>query len=69
MSKNLDNKYYVCFSVPLSGAKRLRLSDITHSNMKVNWDHAPGKVRNYIVKYKASEEDEVKEVNLCVKIN
>uniref|UniRef100_A0A670YK30 Collagen type XII alpha 1 chain n=1 Tax=Pseudonaja textilis TaxID=8673 RepID=A0A670YK30_PSETE len=53
-------------TLPLSGAKRLRLSDITHSSMKVSWDHAPGKVRNYIVKYKAAEEDEIKEVNLCI---
>ncbi|XP_039202568.1 collagen alpha-1(XII) chain isoform X3 [Crotalus tigris] len=51
-------------TLPLSGAKRLRLSDITHSSMKVNWDHAPGKVRNYIVKYKAAEEDDVKEVKV-----
>ncbi|XP_013922004.1 PREDICTED: collagen alpha-1(XII) chain-like, partial [Thamnophis sirtalis] len=51
-------------TLPLSGAKRLRLSDITHSSMKVNWDHAPGKVRNYVVRYKAAEEDEVKEIKV-----
>uniref|UniRef100_A0A8D2LYC8 Collagen alpha-1(XII) chain n=1 Tax=Varanus komodoensis TaxID=61221 RepID=A0A8D2LYC8_VARKO len=50
-------------TLPLSGAKSLRIRDITHSSMRVNWEHAPGKVRKYILRYKAPE-DEIKEVEV-----
>uniref|UniRef100_A0A8D0CFC3 Collagen alpha-1(XII) chain n=2 Tax=Salvator merianae TaxID=96440 RepID=A0A8D0CFC3_SALMN len=51
-------------TLPLSGAKSLRIRDITHSSMRVMWERAPGKVRKYIVKYKADEEDDIKEVEV-----
>lgn len=39
----------------------LRITDVTHSAMKLNWDAAPGAVRKYIITYKP-EEGELKEV-------
>ncbi|XP_077162695.1 collagen alpha-1(XII) chain isoform X2 [Paroedura picta] len=51
-------------TLPLSGAKSLRARDITHSSMRVYWEPAPGKVRKYILRYKAGEDDEVKEVEV-----
>ncbi|KAL8172633.1 UNVERIFIED_CONTAM: hypothetical protein K2H54_004142 [Gekko kuhli] len=51
-------------TLPLSGARSLRARDITHSSMRVYWEAASGKVRKYIVKYKAGEDDDVKEVEV-----
>ncbi|XP_062981009.1 collagen alpha-1(XII) chain isoform X2 [Elgaria multicarinata webbii] len=51
-------------TLPLSGAKSLRIRDITHSSMRVYWEHAPGNVRKYILRYKAAEEDDMKEVEV-----
>ncbi|CAL1585760.1 unnamed protein product [Knipowitschia caucasica] len=33
----------------------LRISDVTHSSMKLNWDEAPAPVKKYIITYKAEE--------------
>ncbi|KAA8582941.1 hypothetical protein FQN60_015487 [Etheostoma spectabile] len=35
-------------TLPLSPAGVLRISDVTHSTMRLNWDAAPGAVRNLI---------------------
>uniref|UniRef100_A0A8C5CCN3 Collagen type XII alpha 1 chain n=1 Tax=Gadus morhua TaxID=8049 RepID=A0A8C5CCN3_GADMO len=35
----------------------LRISDVTHSAMKLKWDAAPGNVRKYILTYKPDEGD------------
>ncbi|XP_070400788.1 collagen alpha-1(XII) chain isoform X2 [Nothobranchius furzeri] len=51
----------VTLPVPPAGA--LRISDVTHSSMKVNWDAAPGAVRQYIITYKP-EEGDLKEVEV-----
>nr|XP_028578625.1 collagen alpha-1(XII) chain isoform X4 [Podarcis muralis] len=51
-------------TLPLSGAKSLMIRDITHSSMRVVWERAPGKVRKYILRYKAAGEDDVKELEL-----
>ncbi|XP_061479123.1 collagen alpha-1(XII) chain isoform X1 [Rhineura floridana] len=51
-------------TLPLSGAKSLRIRDITHSSMRVIWERAPGNVHKYILRYKAAEEAEVKEVEV-----
>ncbi|CAI5769701.1 collagen alpha-1(XII) chain isoform X1 [Podarcis lilfordi] len=51
-------------TLPLSGAKSLMIRDITHSSMRVIWERAPGKVRKYILKYKAAGEDDVKELEV-----
>ncbi|XP_053142880.1 collagen alpha-1(XII) chain isoform X4 [Hemicordylus capensis] len=51
-------------TLPLSGAKSLKIRDVTHSSMRVSWERAPGKVRKYILRYKASEEDDIKEVEV-----
>lgn len=50
-------------AVPRPAAGQLRISDVTHSTMRLNWDAAPGPVRKYIITYKP-EEGEVKEVQL-----
>uniref|UniRef100_A0A8D0HQC1 Collagen type XII alpha 1 chain n=1 Tax=Sphenodon punctatus TaxID=8508 RepID=A0A8D0HQC1_SPHPU len=51
-------------TLPLSGAKSLRVRDITHSSMNVYWEPAPGNVRKYIVRYKTAEEEDLKEVEV-----
>uniref|UniRef100_K7FGW4 Collagen alpha-1(XII) chain n=1 Tax=Pelodiscus sinensis TaxID=13735 RepID=K7FGW4_PELSI len=51
-------------TLPLAGAKSLRVRDITHSSMNVIWDTAPGKVRKYILRYKTTLGDEPKEVEV-----
>lgn len=48
-------------SVPRPPAGVLRITDTTHSTMRLNWDAAPGAVRKYLITYKP-EEGEVKEV-------
>lgn len=45
--------------MPPAGA--LRISGVTHSRMRLNWDAAPGQVRKYIITYKP-EDAEAKEV-------
>ncbi|KAG6934328.1 collagen type XII alpha 1 chain, partial [Chelydra serpentina] len=51
-------------TLPLAGAKSLRVRDITHSSMNVIWDPAPGKVRKYLLRYKTTLGDEPKEVEV-----
>lgn len=41
--------------MPPSG--ELRITDVTHSAMLLNWDAAPGPVRKYIITYKAEDSD------------
>lgn len=48
-------------SVPVPPAGILRITDVTHSTMKLNWDAAPGEVSKYMITYKP-EEGDVKEV-------
>ncbi|CAJ1073879.1 collagen alpha-1(XII) chain isoform X2 [Xyrichtys novacula] len=50
-------------TLPLPPAGELRVRDITHSTMKLNWDAAPGAVRKYLVTYKP-EEGEAKELEV-----
>uniref|UniRef100_A0A3B4F2M5 Collagen type XII alpha 1 chain n=1 Tax=Pundamilia nyererei TaxID=303518 RepID=A0A3B4F2M5_9CICH len=50
-------------TLPRPAAGQLRISDVTHSTMKLNWDAAPGPVRKYIITYKP-EEGEVKEIEV-----
>ncbi|CAL8395351.1 unnamed protein product [Arctogadus glacialis] len=38
-------------------AGELRISDVTHSSMRLQWDAAPGTVRKYILTYKPDEGD------------
>ncbi|XP_056260514.1 collagen alpha-1(XII) chain isoform X3 [Seriola aureovittata] len=40
----------VTLPMPPSGA--LRITDVTHSTMKLNWDASPGPVRKYMITYK-----------------
>ncbi|KAM8847495.1 collagen alpha-1(XII) chain isoform 4-T4 [Synchiropus picturatus] len=44
-------------TLPLSPAGVLRISDVTHSTMKLNWDAAPGPVQKYMVTYKPEDGD------------
>lgn len=44
-------------------AGELRVRDITHSTMTLDWDAAPGPVRKYLITYKP-ESGEAKEVSL-----
>lgn len=52
-----------CVAVPLPPAGELRISEVTHSSMRLMWDAAPGMVRKYIITYKR-EDGELKEVML-----
>uniref|UniRef100_A0A7N8WUY7 Collagen alpha-1(XII) chain n=1 Tax=Mastacembelus armatus TaxID=205130 RepID=A0A7N8WUY7_9TELE len=49
-------------TLPVPPAGVLRITDVTHSTMRLNWDAAPGAVRKYIITYKP-EDGDVKEVN------
>lgn len=40
------------FSVPLPPSGNLKITDVTHSSMRLNWDPAPGKVTKYIITYR-----------------
>uniref|UniRef100_UPI0037E99097 collagen alpha-1(XII) chain n=1 Tax=Semicossyphus pulcher TaxID=241346 RepID=UPI0037E99097 len=44
-------------TLPVPPAGVLRITDITHSAMRLNWDAAPGAVRKYIINYKPEEGD------------
>ncbi|GAA6231691.1 collagen alpha-1(XII) chain-like isoform X1 [Lates japonicus] len=50
-------------TLPRAPAGVLRITDVTHSTMKLNWDAAPGPVRRYIITYKP-EEGDLKEVDV-----
>ncbi|KAI4875292.1 hypothetical protein NFI96_022562 [Prochilodus magdalenae] len=50
-------------TLPLPLAGELRITDVTHSSMLLDWDGAPGPVRKYIITYKP-EEGEVKELEV-----
>lgn len=57
--------FFFCISplsvVPIPPSGELRITDVTHSTMQLDWDAAPGAVRKYIITYKP-EEGELKEV-------
>ncbi|XP_034531147.1 collagen alpha-1(XII) chain [Notolabrus celidotus] len=44
-------------TLPLPPAGELKVRDITHSSMRLNWDAAPGLVRKYLITYKPEEGD------------
>ncbi|XP_061561152.1 collagen alpha-1(XII) chain isoform X5 [Phycodurus eques] len=50
-------------TLPMPPAGALRISSVTHSSMKLNWDAAPGLVRKYIITYKPEGTD-TKEVEV-----
>uniref|UniRef100_A0A4W5P3T0 Collagen alpha-1(XII) chain n=1 Tax=Hucho hucho TaxID=62062 RepID=A0A4W5P3T0_9TELE len=50
-------------TLPMPPAGELRVRDVTHSSLKINWDAAPGAVLKYIITYKP-DEGEAKEVRL-----
>ncbi|XP_041716799.1 collagen alpha-1(XII) chain isoform X4 [Coregonus clupeaformis] len=50
-------------TLPLPPSGKLRITGVTHSAMKLNWDASPGKVLKYIITYKP-EEGELKEVEV-----
>ncbi|KAI1895827.1 hypothetical protein AGOR_G00110770 [Albula goreensis] len=50
-------------TLPLPPAGELRITDVTHSTMQLDWDAAPGPVRKYIITYKA-EDGEAKELEV-----
>ncbi|XP_056152395.1 collagen alpha-1(XII) chain-like isoform X2 [Lampris incognitus] len=50
-------------TLPLSPAGELRVFDVTHSTMKLDWDAAPGPVRKYLITYKP-EDGEAKELEV-----
>lgn len=53
-----------CRSVPLPPAGELRVRDVTHSTMNLDWDAAPGPVEKYLITYKP-DSGEAKEVSSC----
>ncbi|XP_065112633.1 collagen alpha-1(XII) chain isoform X1 [Paramisgurnus dabryanus] len=50
-------------TLPLPPAGKLKVTEITHSSMRLTWDAAPGNVRKYIITYKR-EDGELKEVEV-----
>ncbi|XP_028252836.1 collagen alpha-1(XII) chain isoform X3 [Parambassis ranga] len=50
-------------TLPRPPAGVLRITDVTHSTMRLTWDAAPGAVRKYIITYKP-EEGDLKEVEV-----
>uniref|UniRef100_A0A8C7F3S4 Collagen alpha-1(XII) chain n=1 Tax=Oncorhynchus kisutch TaxID=8019 RepID=A0A8C7F3S4_ONCKI len=48
-------------TLPMPPAGELRVRDVTHSTLKMNWDAAPGAVLKYIITY-TPDEGEAKEV-------
>uniref|UniRef100_A0A3Q3X4W8 Uncharacterized protein n=1 Tax=Mola mola TaxID=94237 RepID=A0A3Q3X4W8_MOLML len=50
-------------TLPLPPAGDLRITDVTHSTMRLNWDAAPGEVIKYMVTY-TPEDGELKEVDV-----
>ncbi|KAJ7988915.1 hypothetical protein DPEC_G00314140 [Dallia pectoralis] len=50
-------------TLPLAPAGKLRVRDVTHSALKLNWDAAPGAVRKYIITYRP-DEGEAKELEV-----
>ncbi|XP_039638765.1 collagen alpha-1(XII) chain isoform X1 [Perca fluviatilis] len=44
-------------TLPVPPAGVLRITDVTHSTMRLNWDAAPGAVRKYMITYKPEEGD------------
>uniref|UniRef100_A0AAQ5ZH46 Collagen alpha-1(XII) chain n=1 Tax=Amphiprion ocellaris TaxID=80972 RepID=A0AAQ5ZH46_AMPOC len=53
-------------TLPVLPAGVLRITDVTHSTMRLNWDAAPGAVRKYMITYKP-EEGDLKEDFTCKK--
>ncbi|CAN9502287.1 unnamed protein product [Ophioblennius macclurei] len=50
-------------TLPMPPAGELRVRDVTHSTMQLDWDAAPGPVRKYLITYKP-EEGEPKELEV-----
>ncbi|XP_051578358.1 collagen alpha-1(XII) chain-like [Myxocyprinus asiaticus] len=50
-------------TLPLPSSGELRITDVTHSTMLLDWDAAPGAVRKYIITYKP-EDGESKELEV-----
>uniref|UniRef100_A0A8C7T5A7 Collagen alpha-1(XII) chain n=1 Tax=Oncorhynchus mykiss TaxID=8022 RepID=A0A8C7T5A7_ONCMY len=50
-------------TLPMPPAGELRVRDVTHSSLKLNWDAAPGAVLKYIITYKP-DEGEAKELEV-----
>lgn len=48
--------------MPLPPSGDLRVRDVTHSTMVLDWDAAPGPVRKYLITYKP-DNGEAKEVS------
>lgn len=48
--------------MPLPPSGDLRVRDVTHSTMVLDWDAAPGLVRKYLITYKP-DNGEAKEVS------
>uniref|UniRef100_A0A3Q3JGG7 Collagen alpha-1(XII) chain n=1 Tax=Monopterus albus TaxID=43700 RepID=A0A3Q3JGG7_MONAL len=44
-------------TLPVPPAGLLRITDVTHSTMRLNWDAAPGPVRKYTITYKTKQGD------------
>lgn len=59
-----DRRKPPCRSVPLPPAGELRVRDVTHSTMNLDWDAAPGPVEKYLITYKP-DTGEAKEVSSC----
>uniref|UniRef100_A0A672NV39 Collagen type XII alpha 1 chain n=1 Tax=Sinocyclocheilus grahami TaxID=75366 RepID=A0A672NV39_SINGR len=50
-------------TLPLPPAGELRISEVTHSSMRLTWDAASGNVRKYIITYKR-EDGDLKEIEV-----
>lgn len=55
-------------SVPAPPAGNLRITDATHSTVKLRWDAAPGEVSRYVISY-TPEEGDLREVGLRASVH
>ncbi|XP_067901672.1 collagen alpha-1(XII) chain-like isoform X2 [Heterodontus francisci] len=51
-------------TLPLGGPRNIRFSDVTHSNMRIHWDPAPGRVLKYVIRYNDVGDNSMKELQV-----
>lgn len=63
--RNIKLSASIPLLVPLPPAGELRITEVTHSSMRLTWDAAPGNVRKYIITYKREDGDLKEVIKMC----